>query len=232
MATTKLTLTKGDTAYIMSVARDNNVSRQHLAYMLATAYHETATSMKPVREYGGEKYLRTKKYYPYVGMGYPQLTWRYNFVKAGDKLGVNLVDNPTWMLRKEYAAPVMVLGMLEGWFTGKKLSDYKDGDFFNMRAIINGDKNKIGKYNPVDPATGKQMSNGRMIAMYAREYERLLAEAGYGDASQPVVTKPVNPVVLPAPIVVDNPGVPSDNALSAWTRFKLWLASILSSIGV
>lgn len=230
----KLTLNKGDTSYIMSVARDMNVMRKHLAYILATTYHETAATMKPVREYGGERYLRTKKYYPYVGMGYVQLTWKYNYVKASDKLDIDFVGNPLWLLQKEHAARILIIGMLEGWFTGKKLSDFKDGDYFNMRTIINGDKNIAGKHNPVDPKTGKQITNGQLIAGYAREYEKLLADIGYGDMSQPVVVKPVDPPVLPAPVVVDNPGQSVDNAPStpsAWTRIKLWLASLLSTIG-
>lgn len=46
-----------------------------LAYMLSTAYHETAMRMWPVTEYGSESYLKDKPYYPYVGRGFVQLTW-------------------------------------------------------------------------------------------------------------------------------------------------------------
>jgi putative chitinase len=38
-----------------------------LAYMLATAFHETGGKMQPIREMGGEKYLKGKPYYPWVG---------------------------------------------------------------------------------------------------------------------------------------------------------------------
>jgi len=47
-----------------------------------------------VREFGSEKYLRSKKYYPHVGMGYSQLTWLVNYQKASDYFGVDFVANP------------------------------------------------------------------------------------------------------------------------------------------
>lgn len=222
MAATKLTLNKGDTSYIMSVARDMKVGRKHLAYILATTKHETAGAMKPVREYGGENYLRSKKYYPYVGMGYVQLTWRYNYLKASTALNVDFLANPTWLLQKEHATCILIIGMLEGWFTGKKLADYDT--YFPMRAIINGDKNIVAKGNPVG-AGGKKITNGAMIAGYAVEYEQLLINIGYGDTSQP---KPApvapKPPVIPI-VVVDNPGVPADNTPSFWSRIKAFFTS-------
>ena len=53
-----------------------------LAYMLATTYHETATRMWPIREYGSENYLKSKPYYPYFGRGFVQLTWEENYRNA------------------------------------------------------------------------------------------------------------------------------------------------------
>lgn len=106
-----------------------------LAYILATAWHETAHTMQPVTEYGGEKYLRSKKYWPYVGRGYVQLTWRANYEKYG------IADNPEKALEPEFAAAVMVDGMNKGAFTGRKLLDYfsdKKDDPVGARKIING----------------------------------------------------------------------------------------------
>ena len=54
-----------------------------IAYAFATAYHETAFTMQPIKEYGGESYLRSKPYYPYYGRGYVQLTWEENYRKMG-----------------------------------------------------------------------------------------------------------------------------------------------------
>lgn len=108
---------------------------RHLAYMLATALHETAFTMKPITEYGSKKYLMGKKYWPYVGRGYVQLTWKYNYDKY------NISSTPERALEPDLAAKIIVSGMESGIFTGKKLSDYfsnKTNDPVNARRIING----------------------------------------------------------------------------------------------
>ena len=112
-----MNLDLGDTRLLIETGKKYNLLRNQLAYILATAYHETAHTMRPIREYGGETYLKKKKYYPYVGMGYVQLTWDYNYKKASDKLGVDFLKNPKLLLESKYAAPIIVIGMMEGWFT-------------------------------------------------------------------------------------------------------------------
>lgn len=160
-----MNLNLGDTQLIIKEALKRGLLRNQLAYVLATAYHETAHTMKPVREYGGETYLKSKKYYPYVGMGYVQLTWLDNYKKASSKLGVDFVKNPKLLLDPKYATPILIVGMVEGWFTGKKLSDYitlKSSDYVNARRIINGVDKKD------------------LIAGYAKEYNKDLLAMGYG----------------------------------------------------
>ena len=113
-----------------------------IAYAFATAYHETAFTMQPIKEYGGESYLRSKPYYPYYGRGYVQLTWEENYRKMGTKLGVNMLgDNKDRALEPAIAAEVMYAGMRDGDFTGKKLVNYFSSsvnDPVNARRIING----------------------------------------------------------------------------------------------
>lgn len=113
-----------------------------IAYAFATAYHETAYTMQPVKEYGSQSYLQGKAYYPYVGRGYVQLTWEDNYRKMGTKLGVNLLgSNMDKALDPTIAAAVMYVGMRDGDFTGKKLSTYFSSsvdDPTNARRIING----------------------------------------------------------------------------------------------
>lgn len=121
---------------ILDEAEKRGTSLFNLSYILATTYHETATTMQPIKEYGGSKYLKSKKYYPYFGRGYVQLTWKDNYVKAGKKLGVDFVKFPHLLLKPIYAIPILFDGMLEGWFTGKKLGDYKG--YYSSRKIING----------------------------------------------------------------------------------------------
>lgn len=113
-----------------------------ISYAFATAFHETAFTMQPIKEYGGESYLRSKPYYPYYGRGYVQLTWEDNYRKMGDKLGVNMLgDNKDRALEPSIAAEVMYVGMRDGDFTSKKLSNYFSSsvnDPVNARRIING----------------------------------------------------------------------------------------------
>ncbi len=111
------------------------------AYILATAWHETARTMQPVIEYGSEKYLKSKQYYPYIGYGYVQLTWLANYKRMGDYLKIDLVKNPKLALQADVAARVMIVGMKKGLFTGKKLNDYirhDKKDFVGARYIVNG----------------------------------------------------------------------------------------------
>lgn len=141
---------------------------RHLAYILATAYHETAGTMLPIREYGrgrGRKYGNaTGSYHQvYYGRGYVQLTWLDNYIKATRELhkrellnpGADLARTPDLALDQQIAADIMFLGMYEGWFTGKRLINYinkADTDFVHARKIING------------------MDKAHLLSMYANRF--------------------------------------------------------------
>lgn len=127
---------------------------RHLAYMLATTKHETASTMWPIEEYGkgeGASYGKEdpETHQTYYGRGYVQLTWRDNYAKATEELGLEDEDDIEWhadqALDPQIAADVMFRGMWEGWFrSGNTLPKYFDADTddaFNARGIINGDKN-------------------------------------------------------------------------------------------
>ena len=112
-----------------------------LAYLLATVVHETAFTMQPVTEYGSLAYLKSKKYWPWIGRGLIQITWKTNYLKFG-------IKDPDMALTWPVSLDVAFRGMILGMFTGKKLSDYikpgKVPDFVGARAIINGtDKAKL-----------------------------------------------------------------------------------------
>ena len=62
-----------------------------LAYMLATVYHECATKMWPITEYGSQEYLQSKEYWPFIGRGLVMLTWEDNYRRASSMLG--LIDD-------------------------------------------------------------------------------------------------------------------------------------------
>jgi len=144
---------------LIEVAEARDVKLWDFAYILATVWHETARTMQPVTEYGSSTYLRSKKYWPYIGRGYVQLTWEYNYEKATryfrDVIGIDVdfVKNPELANDPDYAAIILFVGMAEGWFTGKKLSDYIDNideedkedlrEFANARRIVNGTDRQV-----------------------------------------------------------------------------------------
>lgn len=139
-----------------------------LAYALATAFHETAFTMRPIKEFGGEKYF-FKRYDPkgsnpkiakqlgntepgdgalFAGRGYVQLTGRRNYTVMGKAFGVDLTSSKAAadrMLSEDIASKVLFKGMEEGTFTGKKFSDSfskTKEDWANARKIINGNDKK------------------------------------------------------------------------------------------
>lgn len=105
-----------------------------LAYMLATTFHETGAAMVPVREGGGEAYLRSKPYYPWVGEGLVQVTWERNARLFGaTKPG----DCMSWPV----SLRALFEGSMKGMFTGKALGHYFNAtgeDPVGARRVING----------------------------------------------------------------------------------------------
>lgn len=115
-----------------------------IAYVLATVEWETAKTFKPVKEafWLSEDWRKNHlRYYPYYGRGYVQLTWKNNYEKYSDILGVDLVNNPNLALDPATALFVLVHGFQTGTFTGRKITDYiniRHTDFVNARRCING----------------------------------------------------------------------------------------------
>lgn len=155
----------GDTQDIISECRKQGLLRNQAAYVLATAYWETARTMRPVTEYGSAQYLKSKKYWPYIGRGYVQLTWKENYEDWSKRLGIDLVKTPDKAKDPNVARIILVKGMLLGTFTGKKLSDYitlKSSNFKEARRIVNG------------------TDKAQQIADLAVAYDKSLKDAGYG----------------------------------------------------
>lgn len=112
----------------------NKMPLDEFSYLMATIAHETAYRMQPVKEMGGEAYLRSKRYYPYFGVGLIQATWKRNW----DRLGIKSVEDG---LQWPSALHAAFYGMAAGIYTGKKLADYighGQRDYVNARRIING----------------------------------------------------------------------------------------------
>ena len=159
-----------------------------IAYVLATIHWETGRTFAPVKELRASEsrnpklYARQQRYWPsgYYGRGYVQLTWDYNYKKASEKLAgeafpiggqavtitpTMLLERPDYLFEPAISYRVAAQGMREGWFTGKRLSQYisaAGADYENARRIING----------VDCA--------KEIAAIALKYETLLTACQVG----------------------------------------------------
>jgi Chitinase class I len=146
-----------------------------LAYMLATAFHETARTMQAVREtkassddkaiqildkafYAGKLKWVKKPYWnkgadgkSWLGRGLVQLTHKANYETLGHAIGMDLVADPNRAMDLDVAVRVMFAGMTKGLFTGKKLADFLIGsktDWKGARKIINGTESdeKVAAY--------------------------------------------------------------------------------------
>lgn len=171
----KVDFNLGHTKLIVSACMRYGLLRNQAAYVLATAYWETARTMEPVREafwLSEEWRKKNLRYYPWYGRGFVQLTWERNYHKAGAELGLDLTTDADKVMEPEVSAEILVVGSRDGWFTGKKLSDYitlHSSNYRGARRIING----------TDKAAA--------IAEIAREYEEALLSEGYGLESAPPV---------------------------------------------
>lgn len=133
-------------------AAPDNWPKSWVAAYLAEPIWETNHTMQCVREayWLSEDWRRAHlRYWPYYGRGFPQLTWRDNYKFFGDLAGVDLVTYPDKALDPALSAKILVYGMENGKFTGKKLGDYLPADgsvptiagesaFYWTREIING----------------------------------------------------------------------------------------------
>jgi putative chitinase len=148
---------------VLGAAREAGWPLAFTAYALATACHETNSTMQPVREayWLSENWRRNnlRRYYPYFGRGYVQLTWKANYERADRELelGGRLNDNLDLALDPNIAARIMVRGMQEGWFCADRSGQRhtlvrhlpangiaSSSQFTSARRIING-TDKAGK---------------------------------------------------------------------------------------
>jgi hypothetical protein len=117
-----------------------------VAYVLATACHETGHAMQPVREIGrgkGRAYGApdARSGLVYYGRGYVQLTWKANYERLGKRLGVDLLGAPDRALEPRLAAAILIAGMVEGLFSGRRLAEFfspDKTDWIGARRIVNG----------------------------------------------------------------------------------------------
>lgn len=209
---------------------------EHLGYCLGTCPIETAWTMLPIKEKGGTAYL-TRMYdikgdrpakarelgnltpgdgALFCGRGYVQLTGRNNYRRATSRLrslgyllaGQDLEATPDLAMHPDIAAAILFVGTREGWFTGKKLSDYLGSgktDWTGARRIING------------------QDRAAEIGGHAKAFATALTKAGYkpGGVVNSAPTPPVEVRPLPAPApqmppLSDSVATVKTGALSGW----------------
>ena len=154
--------------------------RGQIAYMLATAYHES-DSFKTTTEYdSGAKYEGRQNLgntqpgdgVKFKGRGLVQVTGRANYTKYSKILKIDCVNKPELLAETKYALFTLVHGMTNGVFTGARLGKYVSGDrqdFFNARQVVNG-------YDLADKIAGYAKG-------YLTKVDKLLSEAGIATAS-------------------------------------------------
>lgn len=203
------------TSIILNVWEESFQERTPLtqfAVCLATTYHETAHTMRPIREIGSNEYLRlnydvtgrnperARKMgnvrpgdgVKYCGRGDVQLTWFTNYAKATKRLrelglippDIDFTLTPDRVMEPRIAALIMFIGMEEGWFTGKTLDQLVDPK-------IDGDEH-------ADAVKSRGIINGtdraELIAGYADDFLAALRVA----SKRAAVTVPPPPDI-PAP---------------------------------
>ncbi|KQV63822.1 glycoside hydrolase family 19 protein [Rhizobium sp. Root1220] len=146
-------------------ARLPEADQRWLAYIMATAYHETAYTMQPVREtlaltdggaidvlekaFAGGKlsWVKTPYWRPdedgksWLGRGLVQLTHKRNYEAMSKLTGVDLVAEPDRAMEMDTAVSILIEGMVDGSFTNHKLADHLNettDDWVNARRIVNG----------------------------------------------------------------------------------------------
>lgn len=152
---------------VCSAAKAANWPLAFTAYALATACHETAYTMQPVREafWLSENWRRAHlRYYPFYGRGYVQLTWKDNYDKADRELNLSgqLTSNLELALDPDIAARIMVRGMQEGWFAADR----------------NGKRHTMARHLPANGAASvAQMTSARRIINGTDKNDKIAAEA-------------------------------------------------------
>lgn len=149
---------EGYNAIISSCTDYEITDKRMIAYILATAWHETAQTMQPIEEYGkgkghpyGSKIKQSGQTYEtpdfiYYGRGYTQNTWYENYQMLSNQStaklnGWDFLNHPELLLQERPSLWATIHCMYKGLYTGVGLPKYFNDtttDYINARKIING----------------------------------------------------------------------------------------------
>ena len=123
-----------------------------MAGAMATIRVECGKNFKPIMEYAsGEAYEGRRDLgnvnqgdgVRYKGRGFIQLTGRSNYQYYGDKLGINLIDNPDLALDVEIGAKILAT-----YFKDRKVDvACLNKDWLTVRKLVNGVNRATGLPN-------------------------------------------------------------------------------------
>ncbi|WP_159585905.1 hypothetical protein [Chelativorans xinjiangense] len=195
---------RGTEAILDSCTRNRVTDPHYVANILAQVYHETGGYMLPIKEtvYASHKdkspsdatvIARLERAWkagqlswvktPYwregwFGRGPIQTTHYKNYLKMGTRLGVDLIRYPEELLKPRTGADSAVIGMAEGLYTGRKLSDYAFPE----------DLSAPPAHHPRRIVNGKDGTDGD-IAKYHRAFHSALTAAGHSAQKAPASTR-------------------------------------------
>lgn len=187
-----------------------------LAYILATAYHESdcfkaleeyasGTAYEGRRDLGNTMPGDGKRF---KGRGFVMLTGRRNYADWAKRLGLDIVASPGLVTVPTTAARILVQGMMLGTFTTRKLADFINEricDFINARRVVNG------------------TDRAETISEYARTFLRAL------EASQKPAPIPPPPDIPP---IAPKPPAPKDVAgKGIWAAVGAVVATLIGAFG-
>ena len=135
---------------IIQAAQDRKLTKAQIAYILATAEHES-DSFNTLEEYSkGTQYegrgdlgnTHPGDGVRFKGRGYVQLTGRLNYTRYSQITGLDLIKLPIILMnRAALSVFVIVDGMMLGVYTRRRLDEFVNNqkqDFFNARQVVNG----------------------------------------------------------------------------------------------
>ena len=145
---------------VVADERVNNITSA--AFLFATAYAETfSVNFSPAaKERKGNANSNLPYWQPdhetgqeYYGRGWVQLTWKDKYRLANNRLGIDLLNNPTQALELDISYEILVRALLEGWLETYRstpsggagnvpirLGDFlsiNSADYASARAVIN-----------------------------------------------------------------------------------------------
>ena len=167
------------------------------AYLLATTFHETARTMLPITEYGSQSYLNSRRYAPFYGRGFVQLTWDTNYRRSDLEINrdrlvsdetfaefggtIDQLGTPPQALHAEIAACNLFVGCWRGWY-GHRLTQHITNDkrdYTNARRCVN------------------VMDKASTIANYSVKFEQALLNSWQNDPVE--IPEPELPPPMPEP---------------------------------